>query len=106
MTTWSISSARTVFRWTRLLPGGSQYPWGYHRLERRPVRYHIPVYLHLGEKRSQTFSLGLVSSREIEQFGRKQLKFEISGVTILTTWISTRSSHTLRESYRLDVIAG
>ena len=61
----------------------------------------------LGEKHTNRLSpWGLVSSREIEQFGRKQLKFEISGVTILDYLdIYKKFTYTTRESYRLDVIA-
>ena len=61
----------------------------------------------LGEKQTNRLSpWGLVSSREIEQFGRKQLKFEISGVSILDYLdIYKKFTYTNRESYRLDVIA-
>ena len=61
----------------------------------------------LGERTTRRLSpWGLVSSRDIEQFGRKQLKYEIEGVSILDYLdIYKKFTYTNRESYRLDVIA-
>ena len=60
-----------------------------------------------GEKTGRRMSpWGLVSSREIEQFGRVQQKYDIAGVTILDYLdLYKKLTHTNRESYRLDVIA-
>ena len=49
---------------------------------------------------------GIISSREFEQFGRMQTKFDIAGVTILDYLdVYKKFTYTNRESYRLDVIA-
>ena len=61
----------------------------------------------LGEKAQRRLSpWGLVSSREFENFGRTQQKFEIAGVTILDYLDAYKKfTYTNRESYKLDVIA-
>ena len=49
---------------------------------------------------------GLVSSREIEQYGRTNQKFDIAGVSILDYLdVYKKFTYTNRESYKLDVIA-
>ena len=61
----------------------------------------------MGEKHQKRLSpWGLISTREIEQFGRVQIKFDIAGVTILDYLdVYKKFTYTNRESYRLDVIA-
>ena len=60
-----------------------------------------------GEKHQRRLSpWGLISSKEFEQFGRVQTKFDIAGVTILDYLdVYKKFTYTNRESYRLDVIA-
>ena len=60
-----------------------------------------------GDKHQRRLSpWGLISSKEFEQFGRKETKFDIAGVTILDYLdVYKKFTYTNRESYRLDVIA-
>ena len=71
-----------------------------------PFGHYLPVTVFLGvlgEKHTNRLSpWGLVSSREIEQFGRKQIKYEIAGVSIPDYLdIYKKFTYTTRESYRL-----
>ncbi len=61
----------------------------------------------LGEKYQRRLSpWGLISSREVENYGRVQQKYEIGGVSILDYLdVYKKFTYTNRESYRLDVIA-
>ena len=61
----------------------------------------------MGEKAQRRLSpWGLISMREVENFGRTQQKFEIGGVSILDYLdVYKKFTYTNRESYRLDVIA-
>ena len=61
----------------------------------------------MGEKAQRRLSpWGLISSKEIENFGRTQQKYDIAGVTILDYLdVYKKFTYTTRESYRLDVIA-
>lgn len=61
----------------------------------------------LGQKAQRRLSpWGLVSMREVENYGRTQQKFSIDGVSILDYLdVYKKFTYTNRESYRLDVIA-
>ena len=61
----------------------------------------------LGVKHQRRLSpWGLISMREVENFGRLQQKFEISGVSVIDYLdVYKKFTYTNRESYRLDVIA-
>ena len=61
----------------------------------------------LGDKHQRRLSpWGLVSMREVENYGRIQQKFSIEGVSILDYLdVYKKFTYTNRESYRLDVIA-